>query len=162
MNSNSNDITLTDVITSKQDNIHMQMYDEALSYYMSYAGISEEDYRFVEIKSAYYDSPSHVQVIAKTWPYRRITVDLAPFWNPYKFSDKLSYMKVDDDDTVLTAEVIYRDYVRGQATLRSRYTGRSLKVAIKDLPDDIKDIDDEKSLSHTFAYKVNNKIYGKD
>ena len=161
-NERKTDVTVMDVVKSKQDAIHSQMYEEALAQYVSYAGIIEDDYRFIELRASYWDEPSSVQVITKRYPYSRQTVSLSPWWNDYKFDGRMDLLEIDNDNTVNTAEVVYRDYVRGYAELRSRYTGRTFKVALKDVPEDVKEIEDEKSMQHTFSYKVQHKVYGQD
>lgn len=162
-NQRTPDVTVSDVINNKQDDIHSQMYNSALSLYMSYAGLSDDDYRFVELRSSYFDDPSRVQVISKSYPYKRKTVDLTPWWGEYDFKDRMSYLKIDEDDmTVKTAEIVYKNYVTGEAELYSRYSGKKFKVDMKDIPNDVKEIDDSLNMRHTFGYKVQKKIYGRD
>ena len=152
-------MTVNEILNKKYDFVHQQMYEHALSEYFSYAGISKDDYRTVEIPSSYYDSPSRLQLIEKTFPYRRKVIDLTPFWESYKFKESISYLKI-DDETILTSEVKYRDYVRGTAEIESRMTGVKYKAALKDIPEDMKDYPDDNSIEHTFGYKLQNKIYG--
>ena len=159
-NQRSTETSVIDVTSGRQDDIHAQMYEMALSSMMSYAGITADDYRFVELKTSYFDEPSKVCVISKAYPYTRKVVDLTSYWPEYQFSEKMSYIMLDNDLTVDTAEVVYRDFVKGYAELRSRYTGRTFKVPLKNLPKDIKDVDDPANLEHSFSYKVVNKIYG--
>ena len=156
------DVTFTDVINSRQDDIHAQMYAKALKSWISYAGIDPDSYRMIEIKASYFDTPSKVDVMLKEYPYTRKIVDLSPFWDEYDFSSSMSYMKLDNDNSVETAEVIYKDYVRGYAVMHSRLTDATFKVSLKDLPEDAKEYEDEKSFVHSFSYKVSNKIYGRD
>lgn len=162
VNIRENDVTVSDIISSKQDHIHNEMYVLALEKYVSYAGIDPEAYSFIELPSSYYDSPSRVKIISQDYPYRRKIVDLAPYWDTYKFKDKISYLQIDKENSIATSEVIYRDYVHGYAEIRSKMTGRIVKVNLKDLDGSIPDVEDEKSLRHTFGYKLRHKIYGRD
>ena len=45
----------------------------------------------------------------------------------------MSYLMLDDDLTVETSEVIYKDYGRGTATLQSRYNGNKFDIKLEDL-----------------------------
>ena len=152
-------LTVNEILNKKYDNVHLQMYNHALSEYFSYTGINSDDYRTVEIPASYYDTPSKVQLIEKTYPYKRKTVDLTPWWETYKFKESTSYVKL-DDMTILTSEVKYRDYVRGIAEIESRMTGVKYKSKLKDIPEDMKDFPDDNSIDKTFGYKLKHKIYG--
>ena len=155
-------VTVSDVIVAKQDHAHNELYEVALAKYLAYAGIDESSYSFIELKSSYFDSPSRVQVISMEYPYKRQVVDLSPFWDDYYFDEKTSYLKLDNEMTVETSEIMYRDYARGFAELRSKMTGRTFKVALKDLDPTIPEVEDESSMPHTFGYKLRNRIYGQD
>jgi hypothetical protein len=162
VNKRNNGVTVSDVITAKQDHAHNELFDVALAKYLSYSGLDESSYSFVELKGSYFDSPSRVQVISMEYPYTRTIVDLTPFWEDYCFDEKISYLKLDNEMTVETSEIIYRDYARGYAELRSKMTGRIYKVSLKDLDKSIPDVEDEISMPHTFGYKLKNRIYGQD
>jgi hypothetical protein len=158
-------MTVGEILDKKYDNIHYQMYQDALSaYFAAYHSADYDysyDYRCIELPSAYYDNASKVQIISKTFPYKCFTVDLSPYWGDYMFKDKASYTCIDADEmTVKTAEVKYRDYVKGYAEMESRITGAKYNVSLKDLPNDVREYPDDKSMENTFAYLVNNKIYG--
>lgn len=153
-------MTVHEMLNKKYDDIHHQMYEHALSAYFSYAKISPDNYRTIEIPvTSYYDSPTKVQIISKEYPYKRQVVDLTPFWEAYKFKDNISYLKL-DDMTVLTSEIKYRDYVRGIAEMESRMTGVKYKTSLNKVPDYVKDFPDEHPIEQTFSYKLQNKIYG--
>lgn len=152
-------VTVDEMLNNKYDNVHHQMYTHALSKYFSYTGIDETSYKTVEIPAAYYDTPSKVQLIEKSFPYKRKTIDLSPYWETYKFKESVSYIKL-DDMTMSTSEVKYRDYVRGVAELQSRMTGVKYKVKLNEVPESMKDYPDEVSISDSFTYKVQNNIYG--
>ena len=158
-------MTVGEILDKKYDDIHDQMYHAALSaYFAAYNPVDYDysyDYKCIEIPAAYYDNASKVQVISKTYPYKRFTVDLSPYWGEYMFKDKASYTSIDTDEmTVKTAEIKYRDYVKGYAEMESRLTGVKYTVSLKDVPNDIREYPDDKSMENTFAYLVNNKIYG--
>ena len=78
------------------------------------------------------------------------------------FNDDISELKVDNELTIDTLELKYIDYVTGVATVHSRYSGRTLKIPLKDLPNNIALSDEMREYERTFMYKVNNKIYGVD
>ena len=155
-------ITVSDILTKRQDNIHKQMYLSAVDKYMSYHGYDKNDYRVIEIPAAYFDEPSYISITKKKYPYTRITDTLAPFWGEYMFNDDISELKVDNELTIDTLELKYIDYVTGVATVHSRYSGRTLKIPLKDLPNNIALSDEMREYERTFMYKVNNKIYGVD
>lgn len=145
-------VTVGEIIINKYDDIHKQMYTHALEKYFAYAGITPDEYRTLELPSSYYESPSRVQLIEKTFPYKRKVVDLTPFWEDYKFKESMSYLKI-DDMTMLTAEVKYRDYVRDIAEVESRMTGKRYKVHLKDIPEGTKNYPDDNSFEKTFTYQ---------
>lgn len=154
-------ITVGEMLDKKYDDIHYQLYQTALSAYLSAYNLSFDTYRCIEIPSAYYNTPSKVEMICKEFPYKRYTVDLTPYWGQYMFNDKASYLAVDVDDmTVNTAELKYCDYVNGRVEMESRITGVKYVTSLKDIPNDVKEYPDDKSILNTFAYLVNNKIYG--
>lgn len=155
-------ITVSDILTKRQDNIHKQMYMTAVDKYMAYHGYDKDDYRVIEIPASYFDEPSYVSIVKKKYPYTRITDTLAPFWGEYVFNDDISELKMDNELTVDTLELKYVDYVSGTATVHSRYSGRTLKIPLKDLPDDIALSDEIGEYKRTFTHKVNEKIYGID
>lgn len=152
-------LSVDEVLNSKYDDVHHQMYVHALSKYFSYSGVDDNLYKTIEIPSSYYDTPSRVQLIEKSFPYKRKTIDLTPYWESYKFKESSSYVKL-DDMTMATSEVKYRDYVRGIAELQSRMTGVKYRVKLKDVPENMNDYPDENSISDSFTYKVQNNIYG--
>ncbi len=152
-------VTVGEMLSGKYDDIHKQLYSAALDRYVSYTGIDKDSYRFVEVPASYYDTPGKVQVVSKEYPYKRTTVDLTDYWEPYMFKDGCSYLAI-DEMTVASAEVKYRDYVRGYAEMESRITGYQYTAALKDVPVTAKEYPDENSVSNTFGYKVLNKIYG--
>lgn len=155
-------ITVSDILDKRQDIIHKQMYETALDKYMSYHGYDKDNYRVVEIPASYFDSPSRINIISKAFPYEHRIDSLEQFWGDYKFKERMSGMKLDNDLTIESAEVKYIDYVSGMATLHSRYSGRTFKVPIKDLPNDVKESDEVQDITCTFTYKVQNKVYGQD
>ena len=65
-----------------------------------------------------------------------------------------------DDDTVNSAEIKYKDYVRGTAEMQSRLTGVKFNISLKDVNDNMNEYPDEHTVNQTFGYKVINKIYG--
>jgi hypothetical protein len=154
-------ITVSEVISKKYDDIHNQLYERALSSYMDANNMNSTYYRTIEIKSSYYNEPSSVKIIERTPPYKTTIVDLTEYWSDYIYSNTLSYLKIDDDITTQTAEVKYKDYVRGTAEMESRLTGVKYKTDINKLPLDVKEYPDDHAMSTTFGYKVQNKIYGK-
>lgn len=133
-------MTFHDVINDKYDNIHEQLYNQALNNYLGDNRQEyESTYRMIELKSSYFNQPSKVLLIRKHYPHTRTTIDLTSYWGDYGFKEDLSYLKLDDDFTVETGEVIYKDYIKGTATLYSRYSGKKFTVKLSSLPDDIKE-----------------------
>lgn len=151
--------TVDDIVNNRYDNVHRQLYAHALDRYFSYAAISPDDYHTLELPSSYFDSPSKVKLVRKEYPYKSKVIDLTPYWEEYKFSNDTLQVMI-DDDTVNSAEIKYKDYVRGTAEMQSRLTGVKFNISLKDVNDNMNEYPDEHTVNQTFGYKVINKIYG--
>ena len=127
-----NNIGVPDVLNSKEENIHKELFNNALSYFKEATkeknDYSDEKYSFVEYRvSNDYLQPSKVIIIEKTFPYKRITQDLTSYWGKYEFNKK--YEKIDNEDESL--EIIEMLYTSGKALVRNKYTGEEFKIDFK-------------------------------
>ena len=153
-------MTVSDIATSRYDNVHKQMYTLALAKYKEEVNIDEDEYRFLEIPGTYYDSPSLVQVIYKKPPYNKSIVDLTPFWTPSVYTNRFSY-KSTNEINYNNCEIIYKDFAKGTVKLRDKIYGYEYVVKLSDMPEYMSESDD--MVNHyedTFSYKYNNKIFG--
>lgn len=165
----SSPVRAIDFISNKYDVVHDELYNKALDKYLKEKYSTEEDianfkktHIFLEIKQPEYYIPSKVIIKELVYPYTVETIDLTQYWDNYQFNDE--YRNKDeillDEDSLKDGEIIYIDYVKGQAKLKSRYTGKEFWLDFKYLDENTKVNKDEYSLEKTFSYKIQNKIYG--
>lgn len=152
-------LTVSDISTRKYDKIHKEMFNRALSKYMSTYNLSIDDYKVIELYSSYYDSPSKVQLVDKTPPYKRQLIDLTPYWESTVFTNRYSYKNVDEYN-IQNVVVIYKDYVNGIARLQDKLTNKIYTIKLTDLPNNIEVSDKIENYKTNFAYKYNHKIFG--
>ena len=112
-----NNIGVPDVLNSKEENIHKELFNNALSYFKE-ATKEKNDYLL----------PSKVVVIGKMFPYKRTSFDLSKYWDNYKFNKK--YERIDNEDESL--EIIEMLYTSGKALIRNKYTGEEFKIDFKE------------------------------
>lgn len=158
----SGPISFSEYIFDKQNIIHKQLFNDALTKLGKTLNLDTEDivkyYRVIEDPAAEYWKPSSVTLIAKDrrQKHRRKKYDLTPYWNTFKedIDCKTSYLAM-YSDSINDVEVIYVNYVTGEATLRSKLTGGTFKVPFNYL-DSSTQLSDDILLNETFTYKYNN------
>ena len=113
-------------------------------------------HRFLEIKNSEYWQPSSIIVIGNNRPYSKHSVFLGPYWNYNQSKEELDIKNVKmKEDPIRDAEIIYLDYVKGIAHMRTRLTGEEFKIPFEYLNEN-SDVSDELSLKDTFTYKLQN------
>ena len=132
-----NDVGVYDVLISKEENIHKELFNNALSKFKEeHKEYSDEKYLFIEYRTSNdYFEQSKIVVIEKIFPYKRQTFDLGEsddlgklkYWDDYKFNKK--YEKIDNEDESL--EKIEMLYTSGKALVRNKYTGEEFKIDFK-------------------------------
>ena len=124
-----NDVGVYDVLISKEENIHKELFNNALSKFKEeHKEYSDEKYFFIEYRTSNdYLEPSKIVVIEKIFPYKRQTFDLKEYWDDYKFNKK--YERIDNEDESL--EKIEMLYTSGKALVRNKYTGEEFKIDFK-------------------------------
>ena len=72
-----NDVGVYDVLISKEENIHKELFNNALSKFKEeHKEYSDEKYLFIEYRTSNdYLEPSKLVVIDKMFPYKRQTFD---------------------------------------------------------------------------------------
>lgn len=164
--------TIVDVdsyIRSKLDDIHAKIFMDALeAMFNATLKFNEnyeedtldeflDDFRMKEIKADEYFKPSNIVFYEKKFPYRRIDVDLTPWWNDFQAQivDKDLDDKMIDEEDKTYGEAIYVDYINGKTKIRNRMTGKEFWVSneyVKNL------IDNDKMLGNTFGHMLKNMI----
>lgn len=123
-----NNVGVYDVLSSKEENIHKELFNNALSKFKLEHNYSDKEYSFVEYRvSKNYLDPSKVVVIGKIYPFERKCFDLVEYWDKYEFNKK--YERIDNEDESL--EIIEMLYTSGEALVRNKYTGEEFKIDFK-------------------------------
>lgn len=123
-----NNVGVSDVLSSKEENIHKELFNNALSKFKLEHNYSDKEYSFVEYRESNdYLKPSTVIVIAKMFPYKRTSFDLSKYWDNYKFNKK--YEEINNEDKSL--EIIEMLYTSGKALVRNKYTGEEFTIDFK-------------------------------
>ena len=126
----SNNVGVYDVLNSKEEKIHKELFNNALSKFKLSHNYSDKEYSysFTEYRvSKNYLDPSKVVVISKIYPFKRKCFDLSEYWDTYKFNKK--YERIDNEDESL--EIIEMLYTSGEALVRNKYTGEEFKIDFK-------------------------------
>ena len=155
----------SELTSDKYNNVHRELYDDALCKYLSENNIDKETFflenKIIEQKADEYWMPSKVIVMSRTYNngYSKYVIDLAPYWNDtqaYKEYDhteiKTSNSKYNDN------EIIYINYVSGEVTLKSRSTGEIQYVDFKYVDGDTP-VSEDYTLDDTFTYIAKNNAY---
>ena len=134
------------MLNDTRDKVHKQLYDRALEKMIADKEIDVDSYRFIELPASYYTDPSSVAVISKEKPKKTIKIYLAQWWDDYYYTPEntnaLAYTFGADETELSTCEIIAIDYVKGLATIRSRYTGKTIQMNLKEVPDNMPRSDD--------------------
>lgn len=157
-------VTFNDYICNKQQDIHAQLYNNALEKFIKANNYNTEDYLFIEIKQDDYFLPSYIYVRSVYPPFKTEKKSLKEYWDNYEYTEQykqINDMFFDEDVNVNGLEIIYIDYIKGTVRLYDKITGKVFEKKTKYINDDLKYSKEHLSLENTFSYKVNNKIYGK-
>lgn len=121
----NNNVSVSNVLNSKEEKIHNELFNNALYKFKSENNYSDNSYSFIEHRiSTDYLQPSEVVVVSKIFPYKRISKNLAKYWDNYKFTKK--YDRIDNEDESL--EIIEMFYTSGEALIKNKYTGEEFKI----------------------------------
>ena len=110
-----------------------------------------KSHKFIEIKNKEYWLPSLVVIIGKRRPYKKVNINLTPYWNWYqaKFDKQINAIKL-TKDTLYDSELVALNYVRGIATFRTKLEGIEFNVDFDFLDGGIR-VSDDLSLRNTFT-----------
>lgn len=123
-----NNIGVDDVLNSKEENIHRELFNNALSKFKLENKYSDKEYIFTEYRTSKdYLQPSKVIVISKIFPYTKRSFDLTKYWDNYKFNK--NYERIDNEEENL--EIVDMFYSSAKALIRNKYTGEEFKVDFK-------------------------------
>jgi hypothetical protein len=154
----SGPVSFTDFVNSKYDKIHADLYNDALQKYLvehpEYM-LYRSAYNFIETKQPEYWLPSYVSIISKSIPHTRKRVWLNDWWSKYQNKSNKSSNLYIDSDTLTDATVTEMNYVTGEATMSSKFTGNKFKVPFSKLSYDTP-VSDDLNLDDTFASKLTN------
>jgi len=163
---NSSKTKFTDYVSDKYNDVHKQLYSEALNEYLKSENNDNEEYihshDFTEIKNTEYWKPSRVFIRNLKYPFETETIDLSKYWNNYEYIKKFKNINPEfltEYNVPEGFEVVYIDYVKDKVKLRNKNTGLEIYKTLEYINSDTK-ISDEMLLKDTFSYKLQNKIYG--
>lgn len=115
-----------------------------------------KSHKIIEIKNSEYWQPSTIVIIGKRRPYRKTHIDLKPWWNWYQSKkDKvITDIKI-TKDILYDSELVFLDYVKGIAYMRTKLDGIEYTVDFDFLDENIA-VSDDYSLKNTFTSKIRN------
>lgn len=120
-----NEISVDNILSSKEEKIHLELFNNALAKLKQEKSYNDEEYLFIEVRnSTDYLEPSKVLVIHKIYPYKKTTEDLKDYWGKYNFVKQ--YERIDTEDESL--EIIDMIYTSGKAIVVNKYTGEKFKL----------------------------------
>ena len=121
-----NNVGVYDVVSSKEEKIHEELFNKALSEFKEQnKEYSDSEYLFIEHRTSLdYLQPSEVVIIQKKFPYAKTTEPLNEYWDDYVFNKK--YDRIDNEDESL--EIIEMIYTSNEALVRNKYTGEEFKL----------------------------------
>ena len=125
-----NNVGVYDVVSSKEEKIHEELFNKALSEFKEQnKEYSDSEYLFIEHRTSLdYLQPSEVVIIQKKFPYAKTTEPLNEYWDDYVFNKK--YDRIDNEDESL--EIIEMIYTSNEALVRNKYTGEEFKIDFKE------------------------------
>lgn len=168
-------VTYNNYVSDKYNIIHNKLYEDALNKYLKeeYQKLNDEEitfedykskFNFIELKDKEYFLPSIVIIKEIEYPFKSKKIDLSKYWNQYEESiitKKFNNEFYTDDIDINHYEIIYINNVQNTVKLQNKITG---KIIYKDLnylnENNNLHISNDLSLSNTFSYKLQNKIYG--
>jgi hypothetical protein len=172
----SGPVKVSDYISNKYDYIHNVLYLDALKglyidLKQKYENTNNNNYPFltfedflaknniIEIKKKEYFLPSVVIIRSKTFPYIEKKYSLDDYWNAYQFMKNIKKETtiLYPEDIKNDAEMIYIDYVKGKAKMRSKSSGEEYWISFEFIDCDTPISLDELSLNKTFVYMLNEK-----
>ena len=170
----SGPVKVSDYVSNKYDYIHEILYLNALKglyedLKQKYENDNNQDYPFsefkdflsknniIEIKKKEYFLPSMVVIRSKSFPYVEKKYSLDDYWNAYQFMKNIKKENtiLYPEDIKNDAEMIYADYVKGKAKMRSKSTGEEYWISFEFICHDTPISLDELSLNKTFVYMLN-------
>lgn len=120
-----NNVGVHDVLSSKEEKIHNELFNNALSKFKLANNYSDDEYSFIEYRvSNDYLQPSNIVVVSKIFPYTRTSYNLSKYWDNYEFTKK--YDRIDNEDESL--EIIEMFYTSGKALIKNKYTGEEFTL----------------------------------
>lgn len=144
-----------DVVYNKGYNIFNELYKTALYNYLEglfkvkpevfgdvidndYISAFEEKNIIIQKKSYNYSDPISIYIRSKEYPFTSYTVDLTSYWESYEYIPKGIDIIYNLENNSNNFELIYIDYVRNYAIVEDRYLGVKHKVALDNVPSNIK------------------------
>ena len=178
---NNGPVSFAEYVSDKCNIVHEQLFNDALQKLLNIIlyiinannkddkiGMTIDEfknmYNIIEIKQNEYWQPSKIILSYRNTENNKIkrhTIDLTPYWNTSNYpKNKVSDIKVLGYHDVVDFEIIYIDYMKATATLRSKTRGIEITVPFSSI-DGNTPISEDFLLSDTFSYKAQNKIYGR-
>lgn len=157
-------VSFSDIVNDKQNQLHTEMFNDALLSFVELNNIDKNAYTFIEVPGSTYIEPSDVILVSKEFPFTRETVSLLKYWN----SEYLQSLKKDinnfflAEDAQTNAEIIYINYVDGKCKMRSKENGKEFYIPFDYINGQIP-INPEYTLEGTFGdmWKRKNNLLNK-
>lgn len=151
----SGPIPVSEYINDIPNKIHQQLYKIALDRFLEDNPQYKENTKIIEFKNKEYWMPSYIRIIGMGLKDRTVTTYyLDQYWeNVYIDKDNILYT-IDDINNIKDdiSEVDYIDYIQGNATMKTKYSGDSFKVKFDVLSGDTPVTDSFDVYKETFTY----------
>ena len=146
---NAGNIKLADYVVGRFDDVHNQLYEDALTKFIdaqrkqenselsleAYSNKFKKENTIIEYKNEDYFKPSDILIISKKRPYKKQICSLGDYWNTYYYDNKTYVDDIveNNKDDNKHYEVTDINYIRGIATLESKISGDIIEVPIETL-----------------------------
>lgn len=124
-------ISVNEILSDKPDQIHKALYNRALEKFKSQYGLSDSEYKFVEVidnAKEYYEFSS-VLVVSKIYPFTKKTYSLEKYWDNYQFTDSIENVI----DESYNYEILEKNYINGTAIVLKKDTGEKIELRFSQL-----------------------------
>ena len=118
-------MSVSDVLSSKQDNVHLELYSSALHKFKTDMKLTDSMFSFTEQQniSSYFWIPTYVLVTQLDYPYKKCSYSLEKYWDYYDYNTSYNSIAIDPD-----YEIEDYDFIKGKAKLRSKHTNETMMV----------------------------------
>lgn len=133
-------VQVSEYLSDKYNIIHKQLFNDAVTSYLNLNNIDKNEFyqnnKIFELKNNEYWQPSKLVILSKQYEngFAKHIIDLTPFWNTeLSFKDKTYKTIKFSKDNINDFEIIYIDYIKGKATIKSKLTDKEYKIDFDDI-----------------------------